>query len=45
MVNLHKSKTKDHNEKWAEIQGWSFSEIKLLKIGSLESIRVAIETN
>jgi hypothetical protein len=25
MVKLHKSKTKDQNEKGAEIQGWNWS--------------------
>jgi hypothetical protein len=29
MVNLHKSKTKDHNEKDAEIQGWYWSSVRV----------------
>jgi len=46
-INLHKSKTKDYNEKDAEIWGWcwSFSWIELHKIGSLGLIRGVIERN
>ena len=47
MVNLHKSKTKDHNEKDIEIQGsyWSLTGAKLHKIKSLKSIRNVIKRN
>jgi len=43
-VNLHKSKTKDQNEKGVEIN-WSLAGAKLYKIKSLGSIRGAIERN
>jgi hypothetical protein len=45
MVNLHKSKTNDQNEKGVEIQGWHWSSawVKVDKIKTLGSIRGAIE--
>jgi hypothetical protein len=46
-INLYKSKTKDHNEKGVEIQGWYWSLAggKLHKIKSSRSIRDVIKRN
>jgi len=46
-VNLYKSKTKGHNEKGVEIQGWYWSSIvvQLYKIKSSRIIRDVIKRN
>jgi len=47
MVNLHKSKTKNHNEKDTKIWGWYWSSAgaKLQKNKSSRSIRDVIKRN
>jgi hypothetical protein len=47
MVNVHKPKTKDHNEKVVSIQGWHWisAKVKFHKIKSLRSIRDGIRKN
>jgi hypothetical protein len=47
MVNLHKFKIKDKNEKNVEIRGWNWSSssAKLHEIKSLKLIRSEIERN